>query len=477
MARGRSEDGPRSSVEQEKRSVFLEEKRPVFLYVAEFGTNFAWAREKCSIFLYRAGRRGTRNEFLRFFSYARILGKASALRGGLEFRIGGCMAREQIWMVAGESSGDARAAEVMRALRVLRPEIAFVGAGGPRMAALAGEPFDNWIAEAGVLGLWDVLRHYGYFRKKFHAMIEAIRELNPGAVLLVDYPGFNLRLARALKKRGYPGKILYYISPQVWAWNRRRIPRMARILDLMVCVFPFEKPMYEASGLKTVFAGHPLLEALLPERTGESRDPDLLSLFPGSRRREVLRNGPAMIAAARIVARQRPGTRFAAAAASEEHAGMLARMAEGLPIEIRAGNAHALMRRAAAGIVCSGTATLEAAFFGLPYCLIYKTAWLTFEVGRRVVDVDCLGILNILNNYRKNPPGDPRHPARAAPHIVKEFIQHFAQPEPLAEEALRLLNSAEARETLTHNCADILEGLRYEGASQRAAQALLAEWG
>ncbi len=385
------------------------------------------------------------------------------------------MSLKKIWIVAGEHSGDARSGELMRAMLEEEPRVQFLGAGGPRMAALAGEPFDDWIEQAAVLGLWDVLRHYGYFRKKFRQMLEAIEHSAPDAVLLVDYPGFNLRLARALRQRGYPGKILYYISPQVWAWNRGRIPRMARWLDLMVCLFPFEKPMYEASGLKTVFVGHPLLESLLPLRGHESRDPDLLGLFPGSRRREVQRNGPTLVAAARIVAAHRPGTRFQAAVADAGHAALLRRMVGDFPVEIQVGDAHSLMLRAAAGIVCSGTATLEAAFFGLPYCLIYKAAWLTFEIGKRLVDVDCLGIVNILNNYRENPPPNPRLPARPAPHVVREFIQHFAQPGPLADESLRLLNSPSAQESLRARFAEILGGLQAEGASRRAAAALLAE--
>ncbi|MEI8313584.1 MAG: lipid-A-disaccharide synthase, partial [Verrucomicrobiota bacterium] len=193
---------------------------------------------------------------------------------------------QSLWFVAGETSGDSRAAEVMRALREMNPDIRFSGAGGPRMQELAAQPFDNWTAQAAVLGLWDVLRHYGYFRKKFRAMLADIKKTKPAAVVLVDYPGFNLRLAKALRKADYQGKILYYISPQVWAWNRGRIPKMARILDLMICVFPFEAPMYEASGLHTVFVGHPLLEALERERIFAPRESGLVGFFPGSRERE-----------------------------------------------------------------------------------------------------------------------------------------------------------------------------------------------
>jgi len=376
-----------------------------------------------------------------------------------------------LWFVAGETSGDARAAEVMRALKTLSPDIRFSGAGGPKMAALAEGRFDNWTAQAAVLGLWDVLRHYGYFRAKFRKMLRDIAETRPAAVILVDYPGFNLRLAKALRKSGYAGKILYYISPQVWAWNRGRIPKMAKILDLMICVFPFEAPMYEASGLHTVFTGHPLLEALEHEKTGAPREPGLVGLFPGSREREVKRIYPAMAAAAELIRKEFPSARFEAAAASESLATRMREMAPAIPV--RTGTAHGLMQRATAGIVCSGTATLEAAFFGLPYCLVYRIAWLTFEIGKRLVDVNGLGIINILNNYRRNPPPDPKLPAAPAPHVIREFIQNDATPAALAGEILRLLRNDNARNALSRELLEITSSLDAHGASQRAASALL----
>jgi lipid-A-disaccharide synthase len=381
---------------------------------------------------------------------------------------------QSLWFVAGETSGDARAAEVMSSLRELAPELRFQGAGGPRMQALAAEPFDNWIAEAGVLGFWDVLKHYGYFRKKFRTMLEDIIRLRPKAVVLVDYPGFNLRLAKALRARRYGGKVIQFISPQVWAWNRRRIPAMARSLDLMLCVFPFEKPLYEASGLSTVFTGHPLLEALAREKSGVPRDPSLFALLPGSRVREVKRIFPAMVEAARRIQSVRPDIRFEAVAASEAQADRLYSMAQGVPITISYGSAHDLMQRARAGLVCSGTATLEAAFFSLPHAIVYRVAWHTYEIGIRVIKgVNALGIINILNNYQLHPPADPRESAGFAPVIVREFIQHGASPEALAEEGLRLLNDEEARSALTDRLQALVATLEAEGASHRAAQAIL----
>lgn len=374
-----------------------------------------------------------------------------------------------LWFVAGETSGDARAAEVMKSLRALNPELRFLGAGGPRMETFAEQPFDNWTAEAGVLGLWDVLKHYGYFRKKFDAMLTTIDRIQPDAVVLVDYPGFNLRLAKALRARRYGGRIIQFISPQVWAWNRRRIPIMARSLDLMLCVFPFEQPLYEASGLHTVFTGHPLLEALAQEKSEIARDPLLFALLPGSRVREVKRIFPVMVEAARQIQAIRPDVRFEAVAASEAHAERLRSLAAGAPVEVRWGSAHDLMQRAGAGLVCSGTATLEAAFFGLPYGLVYKVAWLTYEVGVRLVKVDALGIVNILNATQADPS------AERPPHVVREFIQHKATPEALAQEGLRLLNDANVRDALTQRLQAIVSTLDADGASRRAAEAILEE--
>jgi len=145
-----------------------------------------------------------------------------------------------LYFVAGEASGDTHGAALLAALRKLEPELRFLGRGGPRMKEIAGGEFNDWSESSSVLGLWDVLKQYGYFRRQFRATLAEIRAQEPDAVVLIDYPGFNLRLARALRARSPGPRIIFYISPQVWAWNRRRIPQMARYLDLMLCIFPFE---------------------------------------------------------------------------------------------------------------------------------------------------------------------------------------------------------------------------------------------
>ena len=222
----------------------------------------------------------------------------------------------RIYIIAGESSGDTHGAVLMREIIRLVPGVQFFGAGGPQMKKIAQGQFIEWTHEA-VVGLWDVVVKYPYFREKFHQMYREIRELQPVAVIFVDYPGFNLRLAHYLRQKRFSGKLIYYISPQVWAWNRGRIPRMAAFLDLMICIFPFEKALYEASGLKTEFVGHPMIEELDRQRIHEPRVPNLVALLPGSRSREIKRIFPVMLEAAKLLRTKDEALRFEASAASE----------------------------------------------------------------------------------------------------------------------------------------------------------------
>src|SRR2546430_3212252 len=236
------------------------------------------------------------------------------------------MSSKTIYFVAGEASADNHGAALMRALRKADVDLRFVGRGGPLMKAVAGDNFQNWIDKSGVLGLWEVIKHYGYFRKQFHQTLDEIGASKPNAVVLIDYPGFNLRLARALRKRLQSQKIIYYISPQVWAWNRSRIKKMAHWLDLMLCIFPFEAELYNQSGLRTIFVGHPMIVRLRDRKIGIQRDPNLVGLLPGSRVREVRKIFPVLIETAREIRRSKPNLRFEVAAASEELAREIEKM-------------------------------------------------------------------------------------------------------------------------------------------------------
>lgn len=366
----------------------------------------------------------------------------------------------------------------MRALRNSDVDLRFTGRGGPQMKSVAGAGFRNWIDKSGVLGLWEVIKQYGYFRKQFHEALREIETGKPDAVLLIDYPGFNLRLARALRKRSPSQKIIYYISPQVWAWNRGRIKKMARWLDLMLCIFPFEADLYNESGLRTIFVGHPMIERLRereidapspaasPARTSGpasiERDSNLVGLFPGSRGREVRKIFPVLIETAHELRRSKPSLRFEVAAASEELARQIETMIRQEDREsfaIKVGETAGIMQRAFVGIVASGSATLEAAYFRMPFVLIYKVSWMTYLAGRLLVKVDYLGMPNVL----------------AEKEIVPEFIQHRAQPHHLANAALRLIDDPNARQQMIWEFDKIAATLGESGASERAAKAILAE--
>ena len=365
-----------------------------------------------------------------------------------------------VYFVAGEVSADNHGAALMRSLLALDPEMKFIGRGGPQMQQVAGVQFKNWIGDAAVLGLWEVLRKYGYFREQFRQTLNEIKESKPDAVVFIDYPGFNLRLARALRRQSQRYKTIYYISPQVWAWNRGRIKKMARFIDLVLCIFPFETDLYAASGLRAVFVGHPMIERLERQKIGTHRDPNLVGLFPGSRSREVRKIFPVMIEAARRLLQLNSTLRFQAAAASEELASKMSeQLADRQAIEIAVGQTAAIMQRSSVGIVASGSATLEAAYFGMPFVLIYKVAWPTYVAARLVVNVDFLGMPNLL----------------AGKEVVPEFIQHEAKPDAIVKDVRLLMEDSPARDRMISDFDAIISKLGGTGASERAAQAIFDE--
>ncbi len=386
------------------------------------------------------------------------------------------MSSKTIYFVAGEASADNHGAALMRALHNAGVDLRFIGRGGPQMKAVAGAGFQNWIDKSGVLGLWEVIKHYGYFRRQFHETLHEIEASKPNAVVLIDYPGFNLRLARALsasaRATADKPKIIYYISPQVWAWNRGRIKKMARWLDLMLCIFPFEADLYNQSGLRTIFVGHPMIEQLRDRQPSPGygsagkieiqRDSNLVGLFPGSRGREVRKIFPILIQTARELRQSKPKLRFEVAAASDELATemeeMLAPRDRHL-FGIKVGQTAEIMQHAFVGIVASGSATLEAAYFRMPFALIYKVAWPTYFAGLLLVKVKYLGMPNVL----------------ADKQIVPEFIQHRARPKDLAKAVAQLLNNPMARERMISEFDKIAAQLGESGASERAAKPILTE--
>jgi len=382
-----------------------------------------------------------------------VAGESARVLGWFRFM------EKRLYVVAGELSGDAHGAGMLDELCRMLPGLRIRGAGGPAMAAVAGPGVDDWVDEAAVMGIWEVLKRYGWFRRRFARMLANLQSFRPDVLVLIDYPGFNLRFAEAVKRTSPATRIVWYVSPQVWAWNRRRIPKMARLIDAMICLFPFERPIFDEAGIPTTFAGHPLIDELAVCRDPRlARDPQLVGLFPGSREREVERLFPMMIDAARRLREWRSDLRFETPAASPALAtkirAQLDAASAGSWVEVATGTSHSLMQRAACAAIASGTATLEAAFLGLPHCLVYRVAPLTYAVARQVVNIRHIGIVNIL----------------AQDDVVEEWIQDKARPETVAASLRRFLEQPHEAEALRRRLADITATLGTPGVHRRVAE-------
>ncbi len=362
-----------------------------------------------------------------------------------------------IMMIAGEISGDNHTARVAAEILRQRPGAKLFGAGGPAMKA-AGVELLLDLTEHAVVGLTDVLANYAKFRRLFWQLVRAAEQRKPDAVILTDYPGFNLRFAKQMKARGIP--VFYYISPQVWAWGRGRVKEIPKLVDLMMVVFPFEKDFYRehAPTLRVEFVGHPVVEQLSRQRREVQREGNLVALLPGSREAEVQRILPPMIEAVRLLRHEQPGLQFELAAASEKVAALARTLIQDEPVEVRVGGARDLLQRAAVGMVASGTATLECAFFGLPYLLVYRVSWLTYAVARCLVTVRHLGIVNVM----------------AGREIVPEYIQQRARPDLLAQAVTELLGNRARRDQMQRELAEAMATLEGSHAAERAAAAALS---
>ena len=367
-----------------------------------------------------------------------------------------------LYVVAGEMSGDAHAAGLLEALLELRPGLKVAGAGGPKMRAVAGEEIRNWVDQAAVMGIVEVLKHYSFFKRSFDEMLAEVKAQRPEVLLLVDYPGFNFRFAGAVRRELPCTKIVQYVCPQVWAWKKGRIPKMVELFDEVLCLLPFEPEIFDGTGLKTSFVGHPLVDELEEARVNGEREPDLVALMPGSREPEVEKLFPMMLETAVRLRSDRSELRFAVPAANAKLKARIGELAEaarmGDALEILDGGAHELMQRAACGVVASGTATVEAGYYGLPYCLVYKLAWPTYLIARMVVKIEHVGLVNIL----------------AGEEVVKEFIQSEADPCHVSQELGRFLEDPLEVQALQRKLATTLEKLGGVGAHRRAAEAVNA---
>ena len=368
-----------------------------------------------------------------------------------------------ILMVAGETSGDIHGGELIQALKERKPKLRVIGVGGPRMAAAGQEQLLD-LSKHAVLGLIEVLKQYVKFRKFRDQILDLAKRERPDAVVLIDCSGFNLRLAPKLR-RDLPGtRIIYYVSPQVWASRASRVKAMQRDLDLLLAILPFEKAWYAkaAPSFNVKWVGHPVLDRI--HRADVEPNPNFVALLPGSRRTEVEKHLPAMWETARIMSKDRPGLKFILLSPNEAiqkySAGLMAKLPAGnFTIESNVGYAISHLSRCSLALVASGTASLECALVGIPQVVVYRVHPLTYAVGKRVVKVKYLSMVNIL----------------ADDAVVPEFLQDNLEPTAVARTALELLDNSHRREAMKKRVADVVATLGEPGASKRAAEAILAE--
>lgn len=376
--------------------------------------------------------------------------------------------RASVLVIAGEASGDAHAAKLITELKKREPGLEVYAAGGKRMEEAGAGLLYN-LVEMAVLGSVEVLRKYLSLRRVFYGLLSFIRERAPSAVVLVDYPGFNIRLAKKIRKQGFPTRVIYYISPQVWAWGTRRKKTIARIVDRMIVILPFEKEFYGDMPMPVEFVGHPMLDDLPADippdesdrRCGVEAQDQVVALLPGSRWNEVRRHLPIMLDAAGVMKRAFPGLRFITREPAEAFRAFTeAAITRGpVPVNILRGSMYDVINASRVVVVASGTATLETACMLKPMVIIYKVAWPTYFLGRMLVKLPYIGLVNVI----------------AGRKIMPEFIQNHARADRIAAAVLMLLGDRGAYEAAVNELRAVRARVGEPGASARAAEAVLRE--
>ena len=321
------------------------------------------------------------------------------------------------FVIAGEPSGDMHAAKVVNELRLLDSEATFKGIGGNKLKE-SGVAISIGLDRTSFMGFYEVLKNWRIIRKNFKEVKENIQSFQPDVVILVDYPGFNLRMAKWCKQQGY--KVAYYISPTIWAWNEKRVEQVKKYVDRMICILPFEKAFYEKHQYKNAYyVGHPLVDFIPCYNIVDNHSKKYIALLPGSRKQELQLLLKEML----LTAATFPNEQFLLSGIStlkELYPALLPKN-----VQIVYDQTYELLQKSKAAIVCSGTATLEAALLNVPQIVVYKTAWINYQIGKRLAKVKFISLPNLIENKK----------------IVTELIQNDCTVENISIELQHLLNS------------------------------------
>jgi len=364
-----------------------------------------------------------------------------------------------IMILAGEPSGDIHGGHLCRELKNISPGIQLFGMGGPKMEE-AGFEVVHRIGDTGVVGFWEVYKELGKYWKIFKKMVAVMEERRPDAVILIDYPGFNIRFARKAHQLGI--KVYYYISPQLWAWGQWRIKKIRRYVDKMLVIFPFEKEFYNSHGIEAEFIGHPLIGTLNLDLSKEECQKHLgitsspvIGLLPGSRRGEIEKILPILIETAKILQEKIPEAKFILPIASIELRPLIEDKLKQTSVKIRTreGSGKEIIVASDLLILASGTVTLEASVYLTPMIIVYKISFFSWLMGKILIKIPFIGLVNIVRGQK----------------IIPEFIQYQARPEAVAQAGLEILTQPKIRERMIGELKIVRDKLGRPGAATRAA--------
>jgi len=366
-----------------------------------------------------------------------------------------------IFISAGEASGDAHAARMIDELKMLDNQLKFVGMGGDKMRATGVEILTD-IDKMAVVGLVEVLLKYRELNAELTRLKNHITETPPGLLILVDYQEFNQKLAAFAKSRGV--KVLFYISPQVWAWRPKRVYKMARIVDHMAVILPFEKKLYEDADVEVTFTGHPLTDEVVADKTKSQartqlniEDKTTMGLFPGSRSGEIKRVLPILLETAQLIKKEKPDIQFVLPVAStikQENLAPFKEAMQALSVTVTNESFYDVIQSCDVILSASGTAILEIGLLEVPMVIVFKIAPVSHYILSKIVSIKYLGLVNII-------PGK---------EVVKEYIQQNAIPEDIAAEAMRLLNDKQYYNEMKHELSLIRQQLGGGNGSKNIAK-------
>ena len=375
------------------------------------------------------------------------------------------MKLKKILLVAGEVSGDLHGAHLMEAIHRIDPEVQFFGMGGKALEE-KGMKLLYHSHSLSVVGITEVLLKLGSILKVLRGLKNFLDRERPDLIILIDFPDFNLRLAKIAHRRGIP--VLYYISPQVWAWRPKRVKLIAQWVKKMVVLFPFEVPLYEVADVDVEWVGHPLLDIVKPtlskeiafQRFGLDPKQRTIALLPGSRMHEIKRLLPPLLASAQLLQKETPDLQFIIPLAPGIPRETLSPWMRNIsvPVKVVEGWTYDVMNISELLITASGTATLEAAILGKPMVIVYKVSFLSYWIGRALIQVDHIGLVNLV----------------AGKEIAPELIQHEVNPQRVAEEALRILRDPTLCRRMTEAMTGVRQSLGEPGAAQRAAHIVMS---